>query len=146
MTVVYYEFLPKGHTINTGVYHRQLNECHRKLHIKQSTLVSKSGTILLQDGIRPHVEVGNRQKIQDLEYECLSPSLYSPELVPTDNHMFRQLGSCVRGKQFSNQDAFIQEVREVFDQCDADFCLCGIILHKTGRAKCIYADSGYFAE
>ncbi|GFY53274.1 histone-lysine N-methyltransferase SETMAR [Trichonephila inaurata madagascariensis] len=106
MTVVYYEFLPKGHTINTGVYHRQLNECHRKLHIKQSTLVSKSGTILLQDGIRPHVEVGNLQKIQDLEYECLSPSLYSPELVPTDNHMFRQLGSLCEGQTILEPGCF----------------------------------------
>ncbi|GFV12625.1 hypothetical protein TNCV_4425781 [Trichonephila clavipes] len=59
-TVVHYEFLPRGQTSNTDAYHRQLNEFHWKLRIKQSALVNKSGPIILYEGVRPHVSVGSR--------------------------------------------------------------------------------------
>ncbi|GFT24166.1 adhesion G protein-coupled receptor B2 [Trichonephila clavipes] len=59
----------RGQTINTDVYRHQLNECHRKLPIKQLTLVNGSGPILLLDEARPHASVGSQQKIQELEYE-----------------------------------------------------------------------------
>ncbi|GFR25061.1 hypothetical protein TNCT_364981 [Trichonephila clavata] len=50
--------------------------------------VNKSGPIILHDGVRSHVSVDSQQKIQELGYKFLSQPPYSPELVPTDSHMF----------------------------------------------------------
>ncbi|GFX39997.1 hypothetical protein TNCV_2647601 [Trichonephila clavipes] len=102
--MVHFEFLPRSQTINTDVYRRQLEECHRKLRIKQSSLVNRSDSIFLHDAAGPYVSVAS----QGSKYVFLTQSPYSPNLAPTDYCMFCQLDGVVSHKQSPNQDALIQ--------------------------------------
>ncbi|GFU58412.1 histone-lysine N-methyltransferase SETMAR [Trichonephila clavipes] len=72
-TAVLYEFLPRGQIIHTNVYHHQLDECQRKICVKQPALVNSSGFVFFRDGAQPHISVGSRQKTQVLTYILIFP-------------------------------------------------------------------------
>ena len=53
-------------------------------------------------------------KINELKYELLEHSPYSPDLAPSDFWLFSHLKKCVRGKRFSYNDEVIAAVDEYF--------------------------------
>ena len=62
----------------------------------------------LHDNARPHVAKLTREKLIELGWEVLIHPPYSPDLAPSDYHLFNSLSSHMRGKQF-----------EICDQVDA---------------------------
>ena len=78
---------------------------HQKLQMNQPALVNRKGPILLQDNARPHVSRKTLQKLNEMGYETLPHSPYSPGLSPTNYHFFKHLDNFLRGKYFDNQTA-----------------------------------------
>lgn len=64
-------------------------------------LVNQRGRILLHDNARSHVSHLVIQKLNQLRYEFLLYHAYSPDLTPTDSHLFKHVDGSLKEKNFS---------------------------------------------
>ena len=74
---------------------------------KRRGFLSKT-VLLLHDKARPHTANATVETIQALHFETLSHPPYSPDLAPSDFHVFGPLNEALRGRHFSSDD----EVKE----------------------------------
>ncbi|KAF2358812.1 Transposase type 1 [Trinorchestia longiramus] len=104
--VIHYSFLGVNETINAGRYCNDLAVMHARLSEKRPALVNQCSPILLHDNTRPHVARMTVQKLTELADETLPHPPYSPDLSPTDYHLFKHLSTFLDGKTFrSKQEA-----------------------------------------
>ncbi|KAE9418517.1 hypothetical protein Angca_003441, partial [Angiostrongylus cantonensis] len=59
---------------------------------------NRKGPILFHDNCRPPVAEPELQKFNELGYETLAHSPYSPDLSPTDYHFVKHLENFLREK------------------------------------------------
>lgn len=102
--VLYYELLPSNQTINSEKYRLQLDELKKQIERKRPALANRKGVVFLQDNARPHVSLTTRQKFLELGWELLPHPPYSPDIAPSDFHLFRSLQNSLNGKKFSSLD------------------------------------------
>lgn len=102
--VIHYNFLQPGQTITAESYCDELDEMHRKMRQQQPALVNRRGPILLHDNARPHVSQITVRKLNELGVEVLPHPPYSPDLSPTDYHLFKHFDNFLTGKTFTNPD------------------------------------------
>ena len=81
--------LEKGQTINREYYANLLDQLNVKTREKRSGLAKKK--IFDQDNVRPHICVVSVAKIAELKYDLLHRPPYSPDLAPSDFHLFLSL-------------------------------------------------------
>ncbi|KAF2348287.1 Transposase type 1 [Trinorchestia longiramus] len=91
ISVIHYIFLGVNETINAKRYCNDLAVMHARLSEKRPALVNRRGPILLLDNARPRVARMTIQKLTELGYETLPHPSYSPDLSPTDYHLFKHL-------------------------------------------------------
>ena len=73
---------------------------YRKLRQQQPALVNRRGSILLHDNARPHFSQIIVRKLNQLNVEVLPQPLYSPDLSPTDYHLFSPVEpSAIKSRQ-----------------------------------------------
>ncbi|XGW11267.1 hypothetical protein V3C99_012626 [Haemonchus contortus] len=121
--MLYYEFLESGTTVTATTYSNQLQKVADAILHKYPKRLE---TYLLHDNARPHVATMTRQKIQELGWEVLPHPPYSPDLAPSDYHLFRALKRHLRDKTFDNQEQLKLEVGNFFSTQSADFWRSGI--------------------
>ena len=63
--------------------------------------LSKS-IVLLHDNPRPHIAAHTVETLQKLMFVVLAHPLYSPDLAPSDYHLFGPLKEALRGHQFTS--------------------------------------------
>ena len=69
-------------------------------------LVNQNRVLLQQDNARPHTTRTTMTKLQELgEIELLPHPAYSPDLAPTDYHLFRSMAHFLCGRNFENVEA-----------------------------------------
>ena len=56
---------------------------------KRPELATRRGVIIHQDNARPHTSLVTCQKLLELGWEVMPHSPYSPDLAPSDYHLFR---------------------------------------------------------
>ncbi|KAF2350504.1 Transposase type 1 [Trinorchestia longiramus] len=101
--VIHYSFLGVNETINAERYCNDLAVMHARLSEKRPALVNRRGPILLHDNARPHVARMTVQKLTELGYETLPHPSFSPDLSPTDYHLFKHLSTFLDGKTFKSK-------------------------------------------
>jgi histone-lysine N-methyltransferase SETMAR len=70
-----------------------------------------SKTVLLHhDNARPHAAAATIETIQKLNFELLPHPPYSPDLAPSDYHLFGSLKKSLRGRQFGSDEEVKQAV------------------------------------
>lgn len=89
----YWESLPEGSTVTAEVYSEQLDCLASKLHSQQDRVY------FLHDSARPHTAYSVRQNLQRLGWILLVYPPYSPDLAPTDYHLFRLLAAHLKEKK-----------------------------------------------
>ena len=90
--VVYYELLQPNETITGEVYRRQLMRLSRALKVKRPETVARHDKVILQhDNARPHVARPVKTYLETLKWEVLPHPPYSPDLAPSDYHLFRSM-------------------------------------------------------
>ena len=89
-SVIHYSFLNPGETITSEKYAQQMDKLHQKLQGLQLALVNRVSPIF-HDNTQPHVAQLTLQKLNELGYEVLPHSPYSPDLSPTYDHFFKHL-------------------------------------------------------
>ena len=125
--VLYYELLLENQTINVKKYCSQLDQLKAALKEKRPELVNRKRIIFHQDNARPHVSLMTRQKLLRLGREVLIHPLYSPDVAPSDFHLFRYLHNSLNGKNFNSLEDCKRHLEEFFAQKDKKFWESGII-------------------
>lgn len=125
--VVFFELLPRNQTINSEVYCRQLNSLNEAIVKKRPDLVNRKGVVLHHDNARPHISLMTRQKILELGWDILPHPPYSPDLAPSDFHLFRSLQNSLRGMKFDSDEAVNQHLVQFFADKDRSFYERGIM-------------------
>ena len=102
--LINYSFLNPSKAITSEKYAQQINEMHWKLQCLQLALVNRMGPVLLHNTTWPHVIQPKLQNLNELGYEVLPQTPYSPDLLPTDHHFFKHLNNFFQGKCFYNRE------------------------------------------
>ena len=100
--VLYYELLPESQTINSDKYYSQLDQLKAALDEKRPELINREHIIFHQYNARPHIYLTTRQKQLQLVWEVLIHLPYSPDIAPSDFHLFRSLQNSLNGKKFNS--------------------------------------------
>jgi [histone H3]-lysine36 N-dimethyltransferase SETMAR len=119
--VVYWELLPANSTVNAQTYCEQLDRVAAKLHGKQDRVY------FLHDNARPHIAKLTHRKLLELGWTTLVHPPYSPDLAPSDYHLFRSLNNHLMEKRFDDQTALESELASFFDSQPRAFYEKGIM-------------------
>lgn len=125
--VIHFEVIPHGQTINSEIYCAQLERLNETLCAKRPELVNRRGVILHQDNARPHTSLVTRQKILQLGWEVLPHPPYSPDIAPSDYHLFLSLQNSHRGKNLHSSDDLKRHLQQFFDSKAPTFYSDGIL-------------------
>lgn len=89
--ILYFELLPRNQTINSNVYVQQLAKLSDAVQEKRAELANRKGVVFQHDNVKPHTSLVTRQKLLELGWGVLSHPPYSPDLAPSDYHLFRSM-------------------------------------------------------
>ncbi|XP_035232951.1 histone-lysine N-methyltransferase SETMAR-like [Stegodyphus dumicola] len=144
--VVCYKLLPVDQTITAGLYSQQLEHVHQALMHKEAALVNRMGVLLLHDNARPYVASKVKDTIQQLGWETLPHPPYSPDLVPTNYHLFHTLNNHLHAKSFNNGPHLKKALTDFFAFKTPEFYRDGIAQLATHWQKALDADGDYFED
>lgn len=144
--IVHYEFLESGKTITKEVYSAQLQRVAEQLTKKQPALVNRKGVLFHQDNARPHTAKMTLEVISALGWELLPHPPYSPDVAPSDYHLFLSMDNYMRNRQFKTREEVTNAVAQFFESQEKDFFKNGIYRLVKRWEKVVEADGGYFAE
>jgi len=72
--------------------------------------------------------LATRLKLRELGWEILTHPPYSPDLVPSDYHLFRALQNFLNGKNFNNEDDVKSHLGQFFAAKNQKFYERGIMM------------------
>jgi len=81
------DYLPNGQTINTEYYSSLLVQMKDILKEKRRRKVTKV-VLFLHDNALAHRALAIQKKLDYLGFQCLDHPPYSPDLAPSDYHLF----------------------------------------------------------
>ena len=118
--------------------------------IKQKkTLFSCNGkqkVILLHDKTRPHVAKTVRERIENLGREVLPHPAYSPDLAPSDYHLFRSMQHFFQEKIYTEVESIKKDLDSYFSSRPESFYKRGIPSLPERWEKVILNDGNYFDD
>ncbi|GFS76299.1 mariner Mos1 transposase [Trichonephila clavipes] len=88
--VLLVEFMQQGTTINAAAYFATPTKLRRAIQNKRRSFLM-SGVLLLHDNARPHSAINIQNLIRSFGWEPIDHPPYSPDLAPSDFHLFRYL-------------------------------------------------------
>jgi len=110
--VLYYELLEPSETITGDRYSRQLIKLAEEISKKRPyTGHGRRPVKLLHDNAKPHVSKVVRGTLTTLGWEVLDHPAYSPDLAPSDYHLFRSMQNALQDVRFRN----VAEIRKWVD-------------------------------
>jgi len=92
----------KTKQINSEKYCSQLDRL--KAAIEKRPELSNHSVVFHQDNARPHVSLTTRQKLLQFGWNVLFHPSYSPDIAPSDFHLFRSLQNSLIEKNFTLED------------------------------------------
>ena len=97
--IIYYELLERNQTVNAELYVQQMERL--KTAIQEKRHNRQHSVLLLHDNARPHIADMTKEAIQTHGWEVLPHQPYSPDLAPTDFHLFQSFSNAMHGISFS---------------------------------------------
>lgn len=107
--LIHIEFMPRGETINSAAYCETLQRLKRAIQNKRRGMLSAK-VFLIHDNARPHASARTQEELQRLKWEIFGHPPYSPDLAPSDYHLFPKLKEFLGGKQFDNDEELKEAV------------------------------------
>ena len=102
--VIHYELLKPGQTITGDFYRQQLIRLKRAIAEKRPEYATRHESIIFHhDNARPHVAVPVKNYLENSGWEVLAHPLYSPDLAPSDYHLFRSMQNALTGIRFTSE-------------------------------------------
>jgi hypothetical protein len=72
-----------------------------------------SRAVLLHDSMRPHTAAFTRAPLEHFNWELFDHPTYSPDLAPSDYHLFMYLKKWLRSQCFNNNNEMIGRCQNV---------------------------------
>ena len=92
-------YLPKGQTINAEYYSSLLVQLKDILKEKHRGKITK-GVLFLHDNAPAHWALATQKKLAYLGFHCLDHPPYSPDLAPSEYHLFPGLKKTIERSPF----------------------------------------------
>lgn len=144
--IVYFELLPRNQTINSEVYIRQLTNLNNAIQEKRPELANRKGIVFHHDNARPHTSLATRQKLLELGWDVLPHPPYSPDLAPSDYHLFRSLQNFLNERKFQDDNEVKTELEQFFALKNKDFYEKGIMILPEKWQKVIDNNGHYIID
>jgi len=119
------DYLPKGQTINVEYYSSLLVQLKDILKEKLQGKVIKR-VLFLHDNAPAHWALAIQKKLAYLGFQCLDHPPYSPDLAPSDYHLFPGLKKYLKVHHFSSDTEVIAAVETWLDKQPSEFFLSGL--------------------
>jgi histone-lysine N-methyltransferase SETMAR len=119
------DYLARGSTI-TGPYYASLIKRLRSTILEKRRGKVSHGVLLLHDNAPVHKSNIVQAAIRQAGFVELNHPAYSPDIAPTDYHLFSHLKKFMRGKNFGSDDEAIQTVEDYLCDLDSEFFSEGI--------------------
>lgn len=143
--VVYHELLKPGETVNTDRYRQQMINLNHALIEKRPEWARRHGkVILLHDNAPPHKAKPVQDTIKTLGWEQLPHPPYSPDLAPSDYHLFSSMGHALAEQHFDSYEEVENWVSDWFALKDEQFYWRGIHKLPERWSKCVENNGQYF--
>ncbi|CAH2108047.1 unnamed protein product [Euphydryas editha] len=143
--VVYYELLNPSETITGTLYRTQLMRLSRALKEKRPQYYSRHDKIiLLHDNARPHVAVPVKNYLKTLDWEVLPHPPYSPDIAPSDYHLFRSMAHALSEQRFTSYEDTKNWVDSWIASKDKEFFRHGIRMLPERWERVVASDGQYF--
>ncbi|VVC28199.1 Ribonuclease H-like domain,Transposase, type 1 [Cinara cedri] len=140
--IILIEYLPHGETINAARYCETLKKLRRAIQNKRRGLLT-SGICLLHDKARPHTANVTKQLLDSFGCDVLNHPPYSPDLAPSDYHLFTSLKKHMGGKKCSTDEEVKGAVDKWTKEMAAEFYDAGIKKLICRLTACIERNGDY---
>lgn len=97
------DFMPQKTTINADAYCETLQRLRRAIQNKRRGMLTR-GIVLLHDNARPHTAQKTTNLLRKFKWEVFDHPPYSPDLAPSDFHLFTKLKDFLSGERFQSDD------------------------------------------
>lgn len=124
--IVHVNYLPARQTIKADTYCAEIDVVHAKLEETEPALVNRKGVILLHDNAKPHTAKMTQEKLCQLGWEILPHPPYSPDISPTDYHLFLSMSNFLSGKKYHSENDVKSDLSLFFDSKKPEFFEKGI--------------------
>ena len=118
--VLLVDFLPQGSTINAGVYCGTLKKLRRAIQNKRRGLLSR-GVVMIHENACPHTAAATQNLFTTFGWEQFDHPHFSPDLAPSDFHLFLHLKSFLAGRRFHDDNEVKEAVTTSFASQAASF-------------------------
>lgn len=107
--ILYYELLQPGETVTANRYKNQLIQLRHQIAVKRPQWANRhEKLIFLHDNARPHVAKSIKDALDEFKWEVLPHPPYSPDIAPSDYHLFRSMAHGLAEQHFRE----LQEVEK----------------------------------
>jgi len=121
-SVLLTDYLEKGKTVSCTYYAGLIHKLREVIKEKRRGKLTQ-GVLLHHDNAPAHTSHVTTATIHDCGFELLSHPPYSPDLAPSDFHLFRHLKESLRGRAFKEDEDVTVAVNEWIEERDQNFFL-----------------------
>jgi histone-lysine N-methyltransferase SETMAR len=139
------DWLPEGHTINSAYYIDQLNRLRVEIKNQRRGKLTH-GILLLHDNARPHTSHETEAAIKELGFRVLPHPAYSPDLAPSDFHLFSKMKEPLRGKSYGSLSALASAINQWVKVTPTQFFADGIESLPKRWTKCVSVKGTYIEK
>ncbi|GFX46814.1 histone-lysine N-methyltransferase SETMAR [Trichonephila clavipes] len=148
--VSYYNIVQKrswsNQTLNSDLYCQQLDHLKLAIDQKRPELANRRGVVFHPDNARPHTSVMTRQNLWELGWEALMHSPYSPDLAPSDYHLFLALQNFLNDKNLGSREDCENRLLDLFTNKSQDFYERGIMKLPLKWQQVIQQNDAYLTQ
>lgn len=119
------DYVPRGQTITGQYYAELIRKLREKIKEKRRGKLAR-GVLLLHDNARVHTCGVSLAAIKECGFEIIPHPPYSPDLAPSDYHLFKFLKNDIRGKRYNSDDEIKSFIENWIQQKPEEFFSKGI--------------------
>ena len=138
------DYLPKGQTINAEYYH--FCWCNWRTFEGKRRGKFTNGVLFLHDNAPAHRALATQKKLAYLGLQCLDHPPCSPDLAPSDYHLFPGLKKQLKGRHFSSDSEVIAAAETWLDGQPSEFFLSCLQKLEQRAKKRIELRRGYVQQ
>lgn len=140
--VLLVDFMEPGTTITSQVYCETLSKLRRAIQNQRRGML-RSGIVLLHDNARPHTAARTIETIQKFRWEIFHHPPYSPDLAPSDYHLFLHLKNWLASQRFEETEELKTSVQNWLKSQAAEFYAEGLKKLTSRYQKCLERNGNY---
>ena len=144
--IVHHELFEPGQTINLTFYCQELMQLKQTIQKRGLELINRKGVVFHHDNARPHTSLVTRLKLKELGWEVLMHPPYSPDLAPSDYHLFRSLQNSLNGVKLASKETCENHLVQFFAKKSQKFYNDEIMVLPEKWQKVIDQNSTYIID